>query len=424
MISDWTNTYTHTDTGTASNTTYYYRIKFRNADGAETVTYYESVDVVSIAPAAPSNFTAAGATDTTITWQWTDNAVDEHGVEVQDDANAKMLDAAADATTVEESGLSENTQYSRHCHAYREIPGRIYSGASGSTTMRTKVHDPTASDFTLTHLGNGQVQVAVNAPVNSTTGSTGVYIERDGDGDWAGADYVIVGGAWTTTYTQTETVTTGSTWQYRITFRNADGDLTAVSPVKTITPTVPAAPSGFTGTAASTISITWQWADNSTDESGFEVQDSSDTNKAEAAADATSVTEPGMSENTAYTRHCHAYNVPDTARNYSGPSETATKYTLVDAPLDSDWTCATTATDVTITITAPPSSTSGDTGVKVERADDADFTVNVTPIQNFIATYSLTDTPPGTGTFYYRITFRNGDAVETAVSPVKSATLP
>ena len=61
--------------------------------------------------------------------------------------------------------------------------------------------------------------------------------------------------------------------------------------------------------------------------------------------------------------------------------------------------------------------------MKVERATDSGFTMGVTPEQDFAANYSLTDAP-GSGTFYYRIWFRNGDALETADSPPKSVTLP
>jgi titin len=540
VVSAWSKTYTQIDT-VPINDTWYYRIKFRNGDGLQTSTHWESIEVVSIPPAAPSGFVGDSMTDSSITWHWTDNVgtTDEDGFEIQDSSNTQVIDAAANETQVTESGLDENTYYTRHCHSYNLItisnenydfeageqgwtidcssttvkwyrttthphvgsycfayndgvdyddgaqnfgslkspainltgatnpqltfwcyyqtedsgtswdrryvqiyegvtqllnqqlsgeamqswhshaidlsayvgktievrfffdsidsvsndyegwfiddvyvsglpegPTRNYSTASNSDTKCTLVHDPTASDFTLTHLGNGQVQVVVTPPLNQTIDSTGVYIERDEDGaNWLNA--VLVGGGWTNTYTHTDNVSTGSTWYYRITFRNAVGTATAVSPVKTITPTVPATPTNFGGTAASTTSITWHWTDNATDEDGFEVQDSSDTMMAEiAVVDATSVIETGLSENTAYIRHCHAYNVLVAVRNYSSPSGDASEYTKVHDPGDADLALSDTGTNgqVLITVTAPPNSTAGVTGVYIDRDDNAGFT--------------------------------------------------
>ena len=76
---------------------------------------------------------------------------------------------------------------------------------------------------------------------------------------------------------------------------------------------------------------------------------------------------------------------------------------------------------VVIDIVPPPNAHSGLTGVKVERADNPSFSGAVT-VQDFTDIYSLSDTPPSAGTWYYRIIFRNGDGVATSPSPGKSMT--
>jgi PKD repeat protein len=111
------------------------------------------------------------------------------------------------------------------------------------------------------------------------------------------------------------------------------------------------------------------------------------------------------------------------ARDYSGASNNDAKCTLIHDPTDSDWTCTLSGTDVDVNVTPPPNPTAGQTGVKVERAADLAFTENVTVVQGFTSNYSLSDNP-GPGMFYYRITFRNQEGVETAESAPKAAEVP
>lgn len=105
--------------------------------------------------------------------------------------------------------------------------------------------------------------------------------------------------------------------------------------VSSASPFLPTAPSGLSGSADSSTAITWSWTDNSSNETGFRVDDSDNNDKSgNLAAGATSWQETGLSPNTSYTRHVHAFN---TAGD-SAASSNATAVTLSSAPTSSNIT--------------------------------------------------------------------------------------
>jgi len=77
-------------------------------------------------------------------------------------------------------------------------------------------------------------------------------------------------------------------------------------------PAAPAAPSNLTATAASATQVNLTWADNSTNESGFKVERSTDgvtfTQVATVGSNATGYTASGLLPSTAYTFRVRAYN--------------------------------------------------------------------------------------------------------------------
>jgi hypothetical protein len=78
--------------------------------------------------------------------------------------------------------------------------------------------------------------------------------------------------------------------------------------------------------------------------------------------------------------------------------------------------------NVMVVVIPPANSTSGQTGVRLERGTDgANFP---SLIQDFASTYSKTDAVPGSGTYYYRIRFQNGDAVPSVYSAGQSVVVP
>ncbi len=208
---------------------------------------------------------------------------------------------------------------------------RNYSGVTTSDACYTLVHDPGDADLALNDLhSGGQIEVVVTPPPNPAADQTAVYIERDSDPEFSSP--VVIDSDWTKTYTHTDTVPANGIFYYRITFRNGDGVETEqyVDSIDVVG-FPPIAPDGFYGDGVTPDSITWNWNDNSSDEHGFEIQDGDDSHVIDAAADATSIVEPGLTENTIYDRHCHSYVeagagaifldiFPDTAAGGSNPS--------------------------------------------------------------------------------------------------------
>ncbi len=89
----------------------------------------------------------------------------------------------------------------------------------------------------------------------------------------------------------------------------------------------PAQPSNFIGTVESASSILWSWSDVA-GEDGYCLNDDSQNLKGLTGADVTASLESGLSANTQYTRHVHAYN----NGGDSAPSNSYSKYTLSLSP--------------------------------------------------------------------------------------------
>ncbi|MEW6018850.1 MAG: Ig-like domain-containing protein, partial [Pseudomonadota bacterium] len=127
-------------------------------------------------------------------------------------------------------------------------------------------------------------------------------------------------------------LTTGESYDVRLEYNDPDG-VTGANPQDfygiMIPPVEPAAPTIGAATALSSGSVRWAFADNASDETGFKVHDASHQVVASAAvADLAYLDEGGLSANTLYTRHVHAYN----GAGDSGPSAEAQALTLALAP--------------------------------------------------------------------------------------------
>ncbi|MCX5788846.1 MAG: hypothetical protein NTX64_10130, partial [Elusimicrobia bacterium] len=101
-----------TDAGLSPSTTYYYEV--RAANGNTVFTAFNGPITVRTAtqpPAAPSAFTAAAQSATSILWAWTNNATNQAGFRVMCGAANASGDLAASASSWLQTGLSANTLY-------------------------------------------------------------------------------------------------------------------------------------------------------------------------------------------------------------------------------------------------------------------------------------------------------------------------
>jgi titin len=239
-IKPFSAVYTHSDTGLSASTTYHYRFRYRNGDAV--VTLYAPTKTAATnappAPPAPAGLAGTALSPTSIQWTW-GNVAGETSFEVHDDAHAVIGTVGADVLSFTESGLSENTLYSRHVHA---VNSGGSSPASNTASRYTKVHDPALADFSLTVISASQIDVAVVPPPNSASAQTGCRIDRSADGStWAPIK------PFSAVYGFSDTsLAAGTTYHYRILYRNGDAVETLASLSRTATtsaaPQPPAAP--------------------------------------------------------------------------------------------------------------------------------------------------------------------------------------
>jgi len=354
----------------------------------------------------PGSFDGEAKSTTSIEWSWADTNSDpnEIGYRIVDDTTTPVvsLDAASDSTSYLETWLLENEQYTRYCYAVGSTGGEVLdqesatSGVSGTAGYYIDQSFITGERFVPENSGEITTLVlAVYRHASSLYPFTVEIYNDDGSGLQPGGSPL---GSESFTYD-----TRGIyTWL-----------------------TIPVSPS-ISVTAGQTYWIVcsnsdiymqgWRWY-TSLENTYDGVNSVADYNTATS-------TWANYDHDTWF----RVYITPDTAAD-STPVGPVAKYTLVHDPLDTDFTLATQdgSTTVTITVTPPPNNWDVDqTGVWVERADDSGFTQNVIDVQAFLAKYSdIEDATPDPGqTYWYRITYRNGDGIETLPSTPKSVDIP
>lgn len=188
------------------------------------------------------------------------------------------------------------------------------------------------------------------------------------------------------------------------------------------------APTATTPTALSTTSIRWNFTDNSTEETGFRIYNTSDTPVATgSAANLAYIDETGLTTNTQYTRKVGTYNASSTSIS----TATVALYTLAAVPAVP---ALSTRVATTININPDPSTNpaatqmaifyketgttcdgSGGSYLAANGSDNGATAVWQTDAQ--WATVTATGLS-GEQAYSFCIKARNGDNVETAFSPV------
>ena len=367
-------------------------LSLESADGASTPTVDAFTITYYIPPLVVTGFIGTAESISSITWSWTDTT-SEDGYSLHDGAHNVITSTAADVTTTLESGLSANTQYTRHVNAYN------LGGSEESFSD---------SRFTLADIPTGLATVEI------TTSEVRLFWSGDGTryaveratqeaGPWAykatWANNLV-----TTEYTD-NAVSPNTNYWYRVHAYNGDQIMTdpgtAIN-TTTIAVPPPPAPQDFIGTAESTFSIRWSWS-NVDGEDGYYLHDDAHAVKGTMGVDVTSTLESGLSANTQYSRHVKAYN------GYgSNESSSDAKYTWAGVP-----TSLATLERTTSTIRIFWSGNG--TRYAVERAlQEAGPWAYIATWDNSVATTEYTDSSLNPGTIYcYRVHAYNGDQVMT-----------
>lgn len=161
-------------------------------------------------PAAPTIDTPTTLSSSSIQWNFTDTASDETGFKLYDNLdNLISTTATPDISSIDESGLSENTQYTRYVKAYN---GYADSTASANASIYSFADTP--SNLAVAEAEDGENQVSVDQFLNDTSDFSGYYFSSS-SGNYSG---------WINTNSWQDTgLNCDIEYTYSVKYRNGDG---------------------------------------------------------------------------------------------------------------------------------------------------------------------------------------------------------
>ncbi len=276
------NVTTFSDTTVVSALTanvYTYQVLAVNTYGQSALSNTASV-TMPIIPAAPTTLAAGLLTNPVrVNLTWRDNATNETGFVIERSINGgayvQVGTLAARAGTGTTSFINTSvTPGNTYRYRVYAVNGALRSAVSNTATIA--IATLPAAPTTLTSvLRTGPLQISLTW-TDRATNETGFIVQRSDNGG-AFTQIATVGArllTGTVTYNNT-TAVAGHTYAYRIAAVNATGSSAFSNTVTVTVPPAPGAPSSFTGTATrngTTDTIVLKWKDNSTNETGFVIQ--------------------------------------------------------------------------------------------------------------------------------------------------------
>ena len=168
-------------------TSYYWRVKSRNAIGQTDPTTSPFSFTTGNIPNAPTNLSITSVTNSAISLGWVDNSTNETGYRIYRSTNSGGpfaqvgSDQPADAITFTNSSLSPNTRYYYRVVAFN-ADGESYFASRDSTTLANTPNAPTLASVYFTSIavildstGN---PTSTQFTINET--STGLYVQVNG----------------------------------------------------------------------------------------------------------------------------------------------------------------------------------------------------------------------------------------------------
>jgi serine protease len=266
------------NTGLAASTTYQYRLRACNAVGCSAFIHSTAVTTPGgvTAPVAPSNVAAAAVSGTRIDVSWTDASSNEDNFQVDRrrlnadgtwGAFALVSTRPANATSFANTGLTPGATYQ---YRVRACNAAGCSSATASTRVTTPVPPAMPSNVVGTPASGTRIDVSWT---DGSSNETGFEVDRrrlNADGTWGAFSLVSTRPANVTTFANTG-LTPGATYQYRVRACNLGGCSSAAASVRVTTPVPPAAPANVAAAPAHSTRINVSWTDQSSNETGFEV---------------------------------------------------------------------------------------------------------------------------------------------------------
>ena len=260
------NTRATSITNLLEGTQYYYRLQAVNAGGRSAYSNEKSVTTVLN---HPSSLTAQALSSSQVLLNWNDKSATESGFKIErsllTDTNfTEIATVGANTTSYTDTGLSEATKYYYRVRAYNAYTTSDYSNEKSVTTLYNIPTAPTG--LTITSLLTNKVSLSWT---DNSGDESGFKIQRK---QGATGTYVTIKTtvANVTSYTDKDSaIRDGILYYYRVCATNAAGDSAFSNEASGTTPL--AKPTSATATAVSSSQINLTWIDNSSSETGYEI---------------------------------------------------------------------------------------------------------------------------------------------------------
>ncbi len=222
--------------------------------------------------------TATAKDSSTITLTWVDNSDNETYFRIDRSSDGlnftEIATVPANATSYTDLGLAANTTYTYRAKAYNDVGSSYWCDNAVATTPAAAPASTTpAAPSNVVATAPSATQVTLTWNDNSDN-ETGFNIERQ---TGSGAFTLIASvGAGVTSYSDTS-VAPSTQYTYRVIATNEVGDSGYATSSAVTTPaqvTAPAAPSNVNATAITSNKVEVTWTDNSDDETGFAIDQS------------------------------------------------------------------------------------------------------------------------------------------------------
>ena len=374
---------TYVDNAVAAGSSYSYRV--RGTDAAGNISGYSNTASAAttdtIAPSAPSNLTATASSDTQVNLSWT-ASTDNVGVtgylveRCQGAACSSFAQIASPvATTYSDSALTAGTSYSYRVRATDAAGNHSgYSNTASATTTDT-VAPSAPSNLTTTAASGTQINLSWTASTDNV-GVTAYLVERcQGAGCSSFAQIASPAG---TTYSDS-TLTSGTSYSYRVRATDAAGNLggySNISSATTIDTVAPSAPSNLTATASgdTQVNLSWTASTDNVGVTGYLVercQGAGCSSFAQIASPtATTYVDNTVAAGTSYSYRVRATDAGSNLSGYSNTSSATTTDTAAPSAPSNLTAAASGDTQVNLSWTASTDNVAV-TGYLVERCQGA-----------------------------------------------------
>jgi fibronectin type 3 domain-containing protein len=382
-----------------------------------------SSSVTTSKPAAPSSLTAASASSSQINLNWIDNSSVESGYKIERSTDGTTFGqigtVGANITSYASTGLAASSKYYYRVRAYNESGDSGYSNIASATTSAAVTTPSAPTGATATASSSSQINLAWT---DSSSNEDGFWVRRSLDG----TSFSVVATLPANASSHSDAGLSESTkYYYRITaFNSAGSSSSPTISATTLTASKPAAPSSLAATVVSTSQIDLNWTDNSSVESGFNIERSPDgitfSQVGTVGANVTKYSNTGLNDGTKYHYRVRAYNSNGNS-SYSNIASATTQTALTAPSAPSGVTvAAVSSSQMNLTWT---DTSSNEEGFWVRRSlDGTSFSVVATLPAN---ASSHSDAALTASTkYYYRITAFNDAGYQSSATASGSTLSP